>query len=157
MGKNRTLKQLLLLLLLTISSISAWAGNVEYLTFNVSGSPIVIALSEHPIITYTDNTLHIKTANESIDIPVDEFSGAVFSETTDIKFIKDPQLQMNEGNICFNQLPPDSKVVVCAANGVEVMTATVDSNGQTVVEIGNLPKGVYIIKSAKQSIKITNK
>ena len=144
-------------MMLVMSSISARAGNVEYLTFNVSSGPIVIALSEHPVISYTDNTLHIQTANETIDIPVTDFSGVEFSETTGVKFIKGPQLQMGEGCICFKQLPSDCKVVVYAANGVKVMTAIADNNGQVIVDIGHLPKGVYIVKSDTQTIKITNK
>lgn len=47
----------------------------ECLTFMVNGSPVDIVLSEHPIITYTNNTLHVKTAAKTVDIPVKDISG----------------------------------------------------------------------------------
>lgn len=142
-------------MLLTISATSAYSSNVEYLTFNVSGSPVVIALAEHPVITFTDNTLHIKTAKNTIDIPVNEFSGAVFSETTSIKYLKDPKVQLNEGCVCFHQLPPESKIKVYATNGKEVLSDAVDGNGQVVINLNSLSPNVYIIKSATQTIKVT--
>lgn len=133
------------------------AGNVEYLTFNVADNPVVIALAEHPVITYTDNTLHIKTAKETIDIPVSQLAGTIFSETTAIKNIDGSQLQMKDGSICFMNLAAESKIHVYSADGMEKLSTTVDANGQAVVNIDNLPKGVYIIKSANQTIKISNK
>ena len=63
-------KRFLVLLAVVASTVLARAVNVEYLTFNVDGNPVVIALAEHPVITFTDNTLHIKTEKETIDIPV---------------------------------------------------------------------------------------
>ena len=134
-----------------------YADNVEYLTFNVGDNPIVIALAEHPVITYTDNTLHIKSDKETVDIPVSQLSETTFSGTSAIKRIDGPQLQMKEGCICFMNLTTDSKVLVYTVDGVEKLSTTVNANGQAVVNIGSLPKGVYIIKSANHTIKITNK
>jgi len=150
-------KRILLLFALVTMTMYGRAGNVEYLTFNVADNPIVIALAEHPVITYTDNTLHIKTAKETIDIPVSQLSGTTFNETTAIKSIDGSQLQMKDGSFCLMNLAADSKVIVYSADGIEKLSTTVDANGQAIVNIGSLPKGVYIIKSANQTIKITNK
>ena len=150
-------KQLLLLFAMLASAVFVRAGNVEYLTFNVDGNPIVIALAEHPVITYTDNTLHVKTEKDTIDIPVKKLSGTAFTETTGIKGIDSPQLQMEAGSVCLMNLPSESKVIVYAADGTEKLSLTADSNGQAIVNVDNLPKGIYIVKSAKQSVKITNK
>lgn len=150
-------KRILLLFAVLVSTVFVRAGNVEFLTFNVNGDPIVIALAEHPVITYTDNTLHIKTEKETIDIPVDKLSGTSFSETTGIKSIDTSDLKIEAGSFCFMNLPSASKVIVYAANGAEMLSLTADSYGQAIINIENLPKGTYIVKSVSQSVKITNK
>ena len=64
---------------------------------------------------------------------------------------------MEAGNLCFQQLPKGSKVSVFAANGTEALSAVVDGTGKTVVNTSSLPKGIYVVKSATQTFKITNK
>ena len=156
MQKNSILKRLLMLLFLMSSLISVHAAEVEYLTLNVNGNPVVIVLAEHPVITYSDNTLHIQTAEETVDVPVSQIADMAFTETG-IKAVKNPQLQMEAGNLCFQQLPKGSKVSVFAANGTEALSAVVDDAGKTVVNTNSLPKGIYVVKSATQTFKITNK
>lgn len=156
MQKNSILKRLLMLLFLMSSLISVHAAEVEYLTLNVNGKPVVIVLAEHPVITYSDNTLHIQTAEETVDVPVSQIADMAFTETG-IKAVKNPQLQMEAGNLCFQQLPKGSKVSVFAANGTEALSAVVDGTGKTVVNTSSLPKGIYVVKSATQTFKITNK
>lgn len=157
MQRNSILQRLLVLLFIVSSHIFVHAGGVEYLTLKVSGNPVVIVLAEHPVITYTDNTLHIQTAKETVDVPVSQISGVAFSETTGIMAINNQQLQMQEGNICFQQLPQGSKVSVVAANGIEVFSATADDHGWAILNINRLPKGILVVKSATQTFKITNK
>lgn len=149
-------KRILLLFAVLVSTVFVRAGNVEYLTFNVNGDPIVIALAEHPVITYTDNTLHIKTEKETIDIPVNKLSVTAFTETTGIKSVDISELKIDSGSVCFMNLPSTSKVIVYSANGTEILSSTADNNGQATVNVDNLPKGTYIVKSVRQSIKITN-
>ena len=144
-----------LFLMPALSSVRA--ANVEYLTLNVSGSPVEIILAEHPVITYTDNTLHIQTAKETIDVPINQISGVAFSETSGIKSIENQQFQIQEGSIYFQRLPKGSKVCIFTTNGIEVMSSIVNDYGQTIINISDLPKGIFVVKSATQSFKITNK
>ena len=143
--------------LLIIAGKSVFAANTEYLTLNVGGNPVVVVLAEHPMITYTDNTLHIQTVKETIDVPVSQITDMAFNETTAINIVENGDVQIQQGSILLQQLPIGSKVCIIAANGNELFSAVVDDNGQAVVNVSRLPKGVYVIKSAMQSIKITNK
>lgn len=146
------------MLLFLTSFISVHIDSAEYLTLNVNGNPVVIVLSEHPSITYTNNTLHIETKKETIDVHVSQITDMVFSETTGIKDINIQQLQIEkEGNICFQQLPKGSKVNVFTINGIEVLSAIVNDFRNAVINVSNLPKGNYIVKSVKQTFIITNK
>ena len=133
------------------------AASVEYLTLNVSGTPIVIALAEHPVITYTDNTLHVQTAAKTIDIPVNQISGVAFTETTGITTNEYYPIQLNEGYLYFEQLKPDTKIIVYSVNGLEVLSKSVDSSGRTFIDTSTLIGDVFIIKTDKQTIKVTKK
>ncbi|MBQ8486574.1 MAG: hypothetical protein IJ533_02865 [Prevotella sp.] len=156
MHRSIILKRLSMLLFLMSSLISVCVASVEYLTLSVGGNPVVIVLSEHPVITYTDNSLHIQTAKETIDVPVSQLSGATFSETTDIKAIEEYQIENKAGIISFQKLPRGSRVLVFAANGIAISSATADDYGQAVIHIADLPKGIFVVKSATQTLKITN-
>ena len=151
----KSVKRAIAILLLMLMTVANRAGNVECLTFNVNGSPVVIALSEHPVITYSNNALHIQTKSETVDIPVSQITGAVFEETTDIQRVIGSHTQISQAGIFFSQLPANSKVTVYASNGVEVTTAVANGNGQALVDIGGLPAGMYMVKSVKQTLKIT--
>ena len=155
--KRKSVLRFLLVSSLLMTSIMVRAANVEYLTLNVSGEDVVIVLAEHPVITYEDNYLHIQTAERTVDVPVAQISGATFSETSDIKAVAGQPVQWTDGLFVFNQLPKQSKVSVYAVNGREQSTTTVDTNGKAIVSTKDLPAGVYIIKSATQTIKITIK
>ena len=148
----------------------ARALNVEFLTFMVKGKPVVISLAEHPVITYTENTLHITSTIEetgsgesgstpvvtTIDIPVEEMSeSASFEAGINSPEIEKPNLEA--GRLLFSQLPADSHVTVYSTDGKVISKATVGSDGQVIVDILRLPAGIYVVKSASQTIKITNK
>lgn len=68
-----------LLLAAAVSGVSAATGNE--LTLIVKGEPMVIQMSEHPVITYTNNTLHIKTDAAVTDVPVSQISGGALPKT----------------------------------------------------------------------------
>ena len=71
--------QLLLMLLLgTVASSKVNAATANELTLIVKGQPMTIEMSKTTVITYTDNTLHIKTNAESTDVPVAAISGGAF-------------------------------------------------------------------------------
>lgn len=157
MQRNDIIYRRLLMLLLATYTFFANADNVEYLTFNVNGKPVVISLAEHPVITYTDNTLHITTTETTVEVPVSEVSGVAFSETTAINNIAIGSHQMKDGLVIFQQLAQGSQVYVYNTNGIKVLSHNADINGQAVIDIGKLPTGIYLIKTGNQSIKITNR
>ncbi|MBQ6203125.1 MAG: T9SS type A sorting domain-containing protein [Prevotella sp.] len=170
MQRKTIMLRLFAFFLFASTFVEAHALNVEFLTFMVKGKPIVISLAEHPVITYTENTLHITSTVEetssgggsstpvvtTIDIPVDEMSeSASFAAGISRPVIERPNLEA--GKLLFSQLPAGSHVTVYTTDGKIVSKAAVDSDGQVVVDILHLPSGIYVVKSASQTIKITNK
>ncbi len=155
---NITLRRCLLLCLLAVTTCMARAVNGEVMTINVGGSPVSIALAEHPVVTYTANTLHITTAATSIDIPVSDISSINFRDyTTGVKSVIIPDFQATNGELRFSKLPVGSTVEAFAVGGTKLLTTTVDHDGLATISLDRLPKGAVIVKTATQTIKINNK
>jgi short-subunit dehydrogenase involved in D-alanine esterification of teichoic acids len=157
MNKKCTLRRCLLLCLLALITCLARAANGEMLTINVSSGPVTIALAEHPVITFSENTLHITTAATTIDIAVSDISSINFLDPTGIKPVIIPDFKAENGELRFSKLPAGSNIEVFAINGMKLLTTVADRDGQATVSLDHLPKGAVIVKTAIQTIKITNK
>lgn len=157
------MKKILFLLLLLLPSICfaethKTNGDVNCLRFIVNGSPVDIALSEHPIITYSHNALHISTSGPTIDIPIQDISISGFQETTGIDDnIFPEQVIMEYGRIIFRELPQGSKIIISTVDGKVERTESVGNGRKVEIDLHQLPSGIYIIKTAIQTIKVTNK
>lgn len=157
MKRIRFLWKCLLLCSLSVAPYVARAATGEVLTLMVSGNPVTIFLADHPVITYTGNTLHIATEETTIDVPVSEISDASFQTPVSIKPVTIPDCQTINGELRFSQLPAGSTVEVFYVNGKKLSSAVVGNEGQTTIDISRLPKGVFVVKTAMQTIKVTNK
>ena len=77
--KKVPIRKLLLSALFALA-LPVQAADVRTVTFMVNGKPLVIPLDQNPVITYSNNALHI-TTNESstpIDVPVSEITAFEF-------------------------------------------------------------------------------
>lgn len=152
---------MLLALLLLAGSSFVQAANVQFMQLKVKGNIVIVALSEHPNITYADNTMHIATKDNDIDVAVADISFFGFSETDQpMQGIKLPQAakpKFVSGQLLFTQLMPDSAVEVYAVDGRKVAALSANDDGVAIVDLSSKPKGTYIIKTATQTIKVTNK
>lgn len=76
MKRNRLLIQALLLLGLASSTATVRAADVRTVSIMVNGTPMVFPLDKNPVITYTDNTLHITTDEQTtpVDVPVTQIT-----------------------------------------------------------------------------------
>ena len=162
--KRKILKMLIRAFLLPVALLLAGtslarAADVQFLTLMVNGEPVIISLAEKPVITFTDNTLHIVTEATEVDIPVADITGGTFVED-DPSTIKDPDLvkaMMSAGRVCFSGLEPFSTVNVYNVNGQLLKKQTAGNDGTVVIDLSNQPKGCYVVRSATQTIKFTNK
>jgi hypothetical protein len=136
------MKQLkLILLLLIATAVQARAGSVKYLTVTVKGSPVVFALADHPVITYTGNTLHFQTPSGTVDVPVADITDIVFTETggADIKG------DLN-GDGKVNALDIQEIINACVAERTE---AKYDLNGDGKVNALDIQEVINIAADAK--------
>ena len=150
-------RRLLMAVMVMAAALQARAASAEKLTFTVNGEKVEIILAEHPVITYTNNTLHVKTDTETIEIPVSEISGGSFDNPTGIQTLEMTDMENRNGEIRFSHLKPGSPVEVFSFDGVKLSTTTADGEGKATVSAGQFPKGAYIVRTASQTIKIVNK
>lgn len=132
-----------LLLALVVYGVSAATGNE--LTLIVKGQPMVIQMSEHPVITYTDNTLHIKTDAASTDVPVSEISGGAFPKT----------VVLGDVNRDFIVDVADiaSIIDVMASGSAVVLSVSADVNRDGTVDVADIAATISIMAGEKQQTK----
>jgi len=131
-------KRRLLLSLLTaaVSVVSAATGNE--LTLIVNGEPMVFVMSEHPVITYTNNTLHIKTDAATTDVPVSEISGGALPKT----------IVHGDVNGDFSVDVADISSIIDIMAGVPldpVVTRSADVNGDGSVDVADISATISIM------------
>lgn len=161
MQKKEHFTKMLLLFLLLACCPFARATNVQFMQLVVKGNQVIVALSEHPAITYVGNSLHIATKDKDIDVAVADITYFGFSDTEQsvvgIELTKGSLPKLSSGQLVFTQLKVNSTVDVYTADGRKVSAQSVNDNGMAIVNLNNLAKGTYIVKTATQTIKVTNK
>ncbi len=72
MQKDRHLWRILLLVVFAVATVSVRATDIRKIKLMVNGELLEIPLSDKPLITFTGNTLHIKTKTPatSANVPV---------------------------------------------------------------------------------------
>ena len=137
----------------------AGGDEVQYLTIEVRGKPIIFALLEKPMITYQNNQLVITTSKETVEIPVGDISSIVFSGTSTAihNLMSEGKPQVKGGLAYFSDLKPGTLVYVFTSDGKNMAKVKADYSGTAQVNLSEFPKGIYLIKAGKQTIKIINK
>ena len=147
-----------LMLAFMLSTLTMSAAGVEFLTINFGGKEVSIALADHPVITYAHNTLLVKTTTREVEIPVASITGYGFTEEPSaVRDIQRNKPSFADGHVVFTQLQPGTTVTVTAADGRQMITATVAADGTAVADLSRLPKAVYVVKAQDTSFKIINK
>lgn len=156
--KKSILVRVVMTMVLWMATMTADAANVQYLTIVVNGKAVSFSLAEHPVITYANNTLVVKTATEEVEIPVASISGYEFEEEPSA--VRDLQLgkpSIGGGRVVFTQLQPGASVQVFTTDGRKVASATAGSNGTAMLDLSTQPKATYVVKSPESSFKVINK
>lgn len=146
----------LLLLFACLVSAFAFADDVTYFTITANGAPMSFPISEQTIITYADNVLVVSTDGNRIEVPVVDISSFVFNGEDVPTSIGEKQKLQDRASL-FKGLKPGSLVQVLTPNGVVVHIVEVPQEGTASLNLQTLPKGVYLVRTSAQTIKIINK
>lgn len=169
----RTCK-LLLLAMLAVPTAAMAAVNDDVsqqclvITFPGDGASttVAIALQDNPVVTLDNGNLVVVSANDTLSVPLSGVSYAFETRkaenpTTGINDIAvpgrtaEPQFAFANGTV--SGLKAGAKITVYQIGGQVVKSIAADNEGKAELNLSNLPKGIFIIKTPTKSIKIINR
>lgn len=157
---NLKKKLLVALMLFGAASMDVHADLVKYLVLNTTDGRQVIALAEKPVMTVSGGELKVTVGGvEKISAKLENVLNYHFNEedATAIRDILKNGDRLAEGHVFMSSVKAGETIVVYGADGRQVITQVVGSDGQVDIDLTTLPKGVYIVKSPATSLKVINK
>ena len=156
----KKLKVYLMLLVLFIAT-STKAENVKYLVFNSGGEETVIALADEPVMTINEGILKVTVAGvEKLSADLSAGLSYSFSETapTAIRAVlAEESSRLEQGHVYIAHAHEGETVRVFSVDGKLAASQRISSEGTADIDLTTLGSGLYIVKSAKTTIKVMNK
>ena len=154
----KKLKFLFTLLVLLVTT-SASAEGMKYVVFDLrDGTQTVIALQDKPIITCQSGELKVTVAGEEkVSASLGDVAKYYFSDTPSGIFEmteEKPRIEM--GHLYVTRAKAGESVRVYTSDGRMVGSYRISVDGNADIDLTTLGKGLYIVKTAKASIKILN-
>lgn len=159
---------------LCLCSLLARAENYSF-TLIVNGESYVFNLAEKPVITYEGDKLTVKVTEPSV---VEEQQSTVSEITVAVAEVQNIDLEkvnvpvndtetgvaaaktattFADGQLRLSGLQPGSPVTVVTLGGKTCIAVKATAEGEAIIGLQTLPSGVYIVRTPKSSIKVTNK
>lgn len=124
-----------------------------------TGGTVVHYLSDKPKLKYDNNSITYYTDNTSVEYKTNEVSKMYFTNnesTSILNIVKSTQSNISIINdfILFNGFVPNEPVEIYSIDGRKYHSYNIDTDGCLYLDISAFSKGVYVVKSNCQSIKI---
>ena len=126
------------------------------------GEKTYYVLEDTPVVTFTGDNLHIKSASLEADVKFDNVKQFTF-ESRDVESVKDLtvgecRITVRNNEVTLEGFKAGSRVAVYAMNGVCVLADTIAQDGcATTLSLGHLDSGVYVVSTVSKSFKIVVK
>ena len=151
----------ILALLLTLLPAAALADGVTCLVVDLAdGSQTVVPLADSPVVTCQGGALKVVAAGkEKMSAPLGDVVQYAFSAglPTSMKGLGGERARLEQGHVYMAGVRAGETVAAYQAGGQMVMQVRVGEDGLADVDLSALPKGIYVVKSSKTSIKVINK
>ena len=154
----KKLKFLFTLLVLLVAT-SASAEGMKYVVFDLrDGTQTVIALQDKPVITCQSGELKVTVAGEEkVSASLGDVAKYYFSETPlSIFEMTEEKPRIEMGHLYVTRGKAGDAVSVYTTDGRMVGTYPITANGTADIDLTTLGKGLFIVRTAKASIKILN-
>ena len=154
----KKLKFLFTLLVLMLTA-SASAEGMQYVVFDLrDGTQTVIALQDKPVITCQGGELKVTVAGEEkVSASLGDVAKYYFSDTPlSIFEMADEKPRIEMGHLYVTRAKAGESVRVYTTDGRMVGSYRISADGNADIDLTTLGKGLYIVKTAKASIKILN-
>ena len=154
----KKLKFLFTLLVLMLTA-SASAEGMQYVVFDLrDGTQTVIALQDKPVITCQGGELKVTVAGEEkVSVSLGDVAKYYFSDNPlNIFEMADEKPRIEMGHLYVTRAKAGESVRVYTTDGRMVGSYRISADGNADIDLTTLGKGLYIVKTAKASIKILN-
>lgn len=125
------------------------------------GSKVAYALSEKPLVTFSETELIVKTKSLEVNYPFDKMARLIYGyEALDDKvdLLTDGQAMINKGDyLLFPELKSGDSVIIYSSNGVLVADKKIGADGEYVFPLNVVPIGIYMVKVNDVTYKIVKK
>ena len=156
------MKQLLLLVLAFTGWLAtpASAANGAVVVETKSGETVTFYYETQPEITFTEGDVEIKSTEQSVVYAMNDVAQIKFDDTlVGIESVNknETRFTFRGSQLVIEGLTPQTEVAVFAADGKLWKQGAADATGKVTMAMGDLTKGVYVIKTNKVSYKIIKK
>lgn len=126
------------------------------------GSKTVFALSANPELTFSGQTMLLNVGAQSHSFEIANVAQYYFEDdVTAIDRLETVRLRLrytDSSKVIIEDISPHADVRLYSTNGTLINSSVATANGQAVISLSSLPKGIYIISVEKnQNIKIHKK
>lgn len=137
------------------------AGTVQYLVLTRNNTEVAkFSLNDTPVITFSDGNLVVTCNGEQkLSTSMEGLKNSFESVETGIQDIMSdepakPRFSFDEA--VFEGLKSGEQITVYTLDGKAVSHTTANANGSATINISNLGKGIFILRTPSQNIKIKN-
>lgn len=155
---------LLALMALPLTAMADETKDVQYLILSQNNAKVAeFELSTLPVLSISSDSLVVVASGDSLVVPLEGLSYAFETRqvTTGIDNVRINDNRSNESFAFSNGtvmgMKEGAKVGVYSINGLKVSEVTVSADGKASLNLSNLPKGVYIIRTPARSFKVINR
>ena len=157
--------KLRLLVILSLTATTLWAavGQPCVVVERTSGARTEYLLADDPRVSYDGAVVRIVSSVASVELPVADVAKVYLAEstTTDISSpAASPavRIALTATGLQLSCLEPGSTVSVCSLDGRQLCSGRATSDGSLVLPLNNhVPGGVMVVRTSKQSFKLTRK
>lgn len=157
------MRRQLLLLLFCFTSLMGFSQ--ESKSYNITlwmtdGTTTVYALQDKPVLTFTSEALTVSCKGMDSDVPLSELIKYTFEDYVPDGISGLPsaeQVGISGGSVTLKAGCSALTVSVLTLDGKTVMSETVEAGSSSVISLGSLNRGVYIIKANNTTYKILKK
>ena len=161
MTKLRLIKNRFTLLLLTVLMIPVTAdAQAQILVlWHADGTTTDVDLNSEPKVTFTDNTLQIKSYILDMEYPAEEIVRFTFKgHGTGIDTPKDNAGYLQQdGRIVFHHVKASDNITIYRPDGIRIPVRLTFDGSDAVLPLSSLPKGAYILSVNGRTSKFIRK
>lgn len=148
------MKRLFLSIFMLTSAVFMMAEDYKYLNVVSSGAEESITLSTVQKITFTDTQVVVHTAEGELTFPLADMEKMTFTanaNTIDLLPLQSETLQFQQGQLITSG---KGTLRIYNATGMLMQIANINQD-KAIVNLDNLPSGMYIANMGSQTIKLS--